>query len=271
MSLPLKIALAALAIYAGVGLAAWLGQRRLMYFPNPSQIAPGAAGLSDVEEKVLRTPDGHRLVVWRAQAQPGQPTILYFHGNGGGLANRAGRFGRYRELGFGLFALSYRGYSGSTGSPSEAANLKDAALAYDTLVAEGVDPGDIFIYGESLGSGVAVATAARKRAGGVILDAPYTSVVDIAARRYPILPVRTLLIDRYESDKRIRQVKAPVLILHGEKDRVIPAEMGRALYALANEPKKLVLYPEGHHIDLDDFGAVKEVRRWIGALRGVRR
>jgi fermentation-respiration switch protein FrsA (DUF1100 family) len=267
MSMFLKIVLTAAIAYACLVLAAWLGQRRLMYFPDPSRISPTAAGLTGVDEHLLDVSDGAKLVTWQAGPRPGQPTLLYFHGNAGGLVNRAGRFARYQALGYGLLAVSYRGYSGSTGSPSERANFGDALVAYEALRQRGVAPEDIVVYGESLGSGVAVALAAERKVGTVVLDAPYTSIVDIAAGQYPFLPVRTLLTDRYESNALIGQVKAPVLILHGAGDRIIPVEMGRDLYTLAKDPKRLVIFPDGRHVDLDDHGAVQEVQRWVSEAR----
>jgi fermentation-respiration switch protein FrsA (DUF1100 family) len=267
MSVLLKIVLTAAIAYACLVLAAWLGQRRLMYFPDSSRISPAAAGLTDVEERLLDVSDGARLVTWQAAPRSGQPTLLYFHGNAGGLVNRAGRFARYQAIGYGLLAVSYRGYSGSTGRPSERANYGDAILAYEALRQRGVAPEDIVVYGESLGSGVALALAAQRKVGAVVLDAPYTSVVDIAAGQYPFLPVRALLTDRYESDVLIRQVTAPVLILHGARDAVIPVEMGRNLYALAKEPKRFVIFPNGRHVDLDEHGAVQDVQKWVSEAR----
>ena len=267
MSMLLKIVLTAAIAYACLVLAAWLGQRRLMYFPDPSRISPTAAGLTGVDEHLLDVSDGAKLVTWQAAPRPGQPTLLYFHGNAGGLVNRAGRFARYQALGYGLLAVSYRGYSGSTGSPSERANFSDALVAYEALRQRGVAPEDIVVYGESLGSGVAVALATERKVGAVVLDAPYTSIVDIAAGQYPFLPVRTLLTDRYESNALIGQVKAPVLILHGARDRIIPVEMGRDLYTLAKDPKRLVIFPDGRHVDLDDHGAVQEVQKWVSEAR----
>lgn len=267
MSMIFKIVLTAAIAYACLVLLAWFGQRRLMYFPDSSRILPAAAGLTDVEERLLDVADGAKLITWQTTASAGQPTLLYFHGNAGGLVNRAGRFARYHAIGYGLMAVSYRGYSGSTGSPSERANFSDAILAYDALRQRGVAPEDIVVYGESLGSGVAVALAAKRKVGAVVLDAPYTSIVDIAAGQYPFLPVRTLLTDRYESNALIRQVTAPVLILHGARDRIIPVEMGRDLYSLAKEPKRLIIFPEGRHVDLDDHGAVQEVQKWVSETR----
>jgi fermentation-respiration switch protein FrsA (DUF1100 family) len=165
--------------------------------------------------------------------------------------------------------MTYRGYGGSTGSPTETANVADARLAYGALVLDGIEPISIVLYGESLGSGVAVRIATERPVGGVILDAPYTSIVDVAAAAYPFLPVRLLLADRYETTKYIAQVRAPLLILHGERDAVIPVRMGRELFQLANEPKKLVTFSNGGHSDLYVNGndALQAMRDWIAELK----
>ncbi|MFM9943097.1 MAG: alpha/beta hydrolase [Hyphomicrobiaceae bacterium] len=267
MTMLYKMAGVVLALYALIVLAAWLGQRRLMYAPDPTRYAPASVGLTDVTERELLTPDGARLVLWHLPPRPDAPTLLYFHGNAGGLASRADRFKRYRATGFGLTMLSYRGYSGSTGQPTEANNLADAALVFDMLVKDGVAPADIVLYGESLGSGVAVQLAAARPAAGVILDAPYSSMLDMAARTYPFLPVRPLLADRYESIRHITRITAPILVLHGAEDELIPVAMGRALHAAASLPKELVIFPNGRHTDLDQHGAVETVVRWVRALR----
>lgn len=269
MSLLLKIAAFALCAYAAVLLAAYLGQRRLMYFPDPQRVQPAEEDLPGVSERALKTPDGQRLVAWYGPAKPGKPTILYFHGNAGGLADRAPRIQRFMGEGWGVYMLAYRGYGGSTGSPSEIANVADARLAYGALVQEGVDPASIVLYGESLGTGVAVRLATERPAAGLILDAPYTSIIKIAALGYPYLPVRYLLKDRYESEKYIPQVHMPLLILHGERDPVIPVAMGRELLAMANAPKRLATFPNAGHSDIyiDGNPALEAVRKWIGELK----
>jgi fermentation-respiration switch protein FrsA (DUF1100 family) len=268
MAFWIKFALGAVAVYAAVGLVAYLGQRKLMYFPDRERVDPAAVGLKGVAERVIETPDGERVVAWYGRARPGQPTLLYFHGNGGSLAIRVPRIVRFMAEGWGVYMMTYRGYGGSTGSPSEAANVADARLAYKALVQEGVSPKSIIAYGESLGSGIAVRVAAELPLAGVILDAPFTSVVDVAAQAYPFLPVRPFLIDRYESSRHIAGIKAPLLILHGAHDGVVPVAMGRELAGLAPEPKRLVVFPNGHHSDLytDGNDAIDAVRGWIGGL-----
>lgn len=249
--------------YVVIVAVAYFVQRKFTYFPNTTRLAPAATGLEGFSEVELPTPDGERLIAWYAPAPPGRPTLLYFHGNGGGLLNRAMRFQRYRNAGFGIFVMSYRGYSGSTGNPSEAHNIADARLVYDHLIKQGLKPSEIFLYGESLGTGVAVQLAASVPVAGVILDAPYTSIVEVGAKSYPILPLRWIMVDRYESDKYVANIKAPLLILHGARDPIIPPEMGRRMHDLAREPKRIVVFPEGHHVDLDNHGAVDIVKAWI--------
>jgi fermentation-respiration switch protein FrsA (DUF1100 family) len=268
MSLSQYLLIGAVALCVLALGAVYFGQRRLIYYPDRARVSPAEAGLGGVEERILKTPDGARVVAWYGRARPGQPTILYFHGNAGSLANRAPRIERLMGEGWGVYMMTYRGYGGGTGSPTETHNVADARLAYGALVHEGVEPSSIILYGESLGTGIAVRLATERPVAGVVLDAPYTSLVDVAAGVYPFLPVRLSLADRYESSKYIKQVHAPLLILHGELDDVIPVAMGRKLFGLANEPKRLAVFPSGGHSDLylDSNGALEVMRAWITEL-----
>jgi fermentation-respiration switch protein FrsA (DUF1100 family) len=260
----------AVVAYAIAVAVMYLAQRRFIYFPDSYRMMPGAAGLQNVVERIIATPDGERLIAWYGKAAPGQPTLLYFHGNGGALDGRAERIHNYLARGRGMFMMSYRGYSGSSGSPSEAANVADAKLAFNALVKEGVSPGEIILYGESLGTGVAVQVAAEKPVAGVILDSPFTSIVERAGQLYPWLPVGLLLQDRYESIRHIRDVHVPIFILHGEADEVVPADMGRRLFAAANEPKEIKTLPGAGHVDHYNFGSFEIINRWIDKLWAAR-
>lgn len=268
MTLLIKVVLGLLAAYLLLVVLAYYVQRRLMYFPDPARVAPASVGLTNVQERVLETQDGERVIAWYAPAQPGQPTILYFHGNGGSLEARSERVRKYVERGRGMFMMTYRGYGGSTGIPSERANVADAKLAYDTLVAEGVRGRDIIVYGESLGSGVAVQVAAEREVGGLVLDAPFTSTVDVAEIVYPYLPARWLMTDRYETLRHLRGVTAPLLVVHGEKDTVIPVAMGRRVHQAAQGPAEIVTFPMAGHSDHHLFGSYEAVNAWIDRLRG---
>lgn len=261
-----KIVATLAAVAFAVLLAAYFGQRRLMYFPDRTRTLPADVGLPSVSEHILTAPDGARIVTWRGKAKSGKPTLLYFHGNGGALAARQPRFERFMGEGWGVHMMAYRGYSGSTGSPTEADNIADALRAYDWLAGQGVT--QIILYGESLGTGVATQVATQRPSIGLILDAPYTSTWEVGALRYPFLPVRMAMWDRYETRAHIRRVQVPVLVIHGVLDPVIPVEMGREVARLANEPKTLVEFPRGGHIDLYINGneALAHVRRFIDAL-----
>jgi fermentation-respiration switch protein FrsA (DUF1100 family) len=270
MVFTIKVVIAvALALYAMAVVVMYAAQRRFIYFPEPGRTSPAAAGLPDVSERIIATPDGEKVVAWYGKAQRGQPTLLYFQGNGGTLELRSETISRYLARGRGMFMMSYRGFSGSTGAPSEAANVADAKLAYDTLIKDGVSPDDIILYGESLGTGVAIQVAREKKVAGVILDSPYTSILELASQYYPWLPVSLLLEDRYESIRYIRDVHVPIFILHGEADDVVPVEMGRRLFAAANEPKELKTIPGGGHV-IHDGPTSEIVNRWIDRLRAGR-
>lgn len=245
-------------------------ERKLMYFPDTTYYTPAEARLPGVAERVLVTPDGERVIAWHAAARPGRPTLLYFHGNGGGLESRTERIRKYMAQGLGVFMMTYRGFSGSTGKPSEAANVADATLAYDTLVASGTAPRDVIVYGESLGTSVAVQVAAARDVAGLVLDAPYTSMVELAALHHPLIPGRWFMIDRYETRRHIRNVKAPLLILHGELDTIVPVAMGREIFDLAAPPKVIKTFPGAGHADHYVFGSYETLYGWIDLLRAGR-
>ena len=255
---------AALA-YGGVLALMYFFQRALMYFPDRTGTAPAAAGLPEAEELTLSSGDGERLIVWHVPPRGPKPVILYFHGNAGALELRAGRFKWLVADGNGLVALSYRGYGGSSGKPSESGLILDATATYEFAIAR-YPIKRIVVWGESLGTGVAVALAAEHPVGGIILDAPFTSAADVGAAAFPFVPVRWFIKDAFHSDERIGNVKAPLLVLHGALDRIVPIEFGERLFALAGEPKRMVRFPSGGHVNLDDFGAVGAVKEFLTAL-----
>jgi fermentation-respiration switch protein FrsA (DUF1100 family) len=248
--------------YLGLVALLYVAQRSLMYFPERTRTAPAAAGLPQAEEVDLGTADGERVIVWHIAPRGDGNVVLYLHGNGGALRYRVDRFRALTADGTGLIALSYRGYGGSTGSPTEAGLIGDADAAY-AFAAARYAPGKIIVWGESLGSGVAVALAAEHPVGRVVLEAPYTSAVDIAAATYPFAPVRLLMKDQFRSDLRIEKVTVPVLILHGERDTVIPIRFGERLYALIKSPKRFVRSRDGSHEDLATHGAIEAAKAFL--------
>jgi fermentation-respiration switch protein FrsA (DUF1100 family) len=257
-----SILLVGLACYLGIVALMYFAQRKLMYFPYSSRMAPDEADFPQAGELELKTADGLRIVAWTVPPKPGKPVVLYFHGNGGSLAHRVHRFRRLVEDGTGLVALSYRGYGGSEGSPSEEGLIADGRAAYD-FARDRYPEAGIVLWGESLGSGVAVAIAAERDVAAVILEAPFTSAADVAFSAYPFLPVSLLMKDQFRSNERIGKVKAPLLIMHGARDRVVPFRLGERLYGLANEPKQFVRFSDGGHEDLDRFDHLAAARKFL--------
>lgn len=248
---------AAVLIYGAMAVALYVFQRAAMYpAPQTTRVAPAAAGLPQAQEHTLDTADGEKIVVWQVPPQAGKPVVIFFHGNGEVITWRVPRFRELIADGIGLIAVSYRGYGGSTGSPSEAGLIADGEAAYAFAAAQ-YPPERIVLWGYSLGSGIAVALAAQHPVGKLILEAPFTSAADIGAAAFPYLPVRWLLKDSFHSDRRIAAVRAPLLIMHGEQDSVVPVRFGEQLFALANEPKRMIRFPQGDHVNLEGQGVMK--------------
>jgi fermentation-respiration switch protein FrsA (DUF1100 family) len=233
MTFVFRLLLIALALYLIAVALVFAVQRQLQYFPGRSGVPPEAVGLAGVEVVPLTTPDGETLVLWHAPAAQGRLTILYFQGNAGEISDRPLRFAFYRDRGYGVAYLSYRGYGGSTGRSTETGLITDGLAAYDWLAARGIAGSEIALVGESLGTGVAVQVAAQREVAALALEAPYTSTADVAAGIYWWLPVRLLMLDQFRSDRHIAAVRAPLLIQHGDRDAVIPFALGRALFDAA--------------------------------------
>jgi fermentation-respiration switch protein FrsA (DUF1100 family) len=262
-----SIGAAALTLYVGAAAVLYAKQRSLMYFPETIHTTPAQAGLPEAEEVPLTAADGVHITAWYVAPQDGKPVIVYFHGNGGALRYSVPRFRKLIGAGIGLVALEYRGYGGNGGSPSERGLIADGEAAY-AFAAARYPVKQIVLWGQSLGSGVAVAVAAEKPVGRVILEAPFTSAAAVAELRYWYMPVRLLMKDQFRSDRRIGKVKAPILILHGVRDKVVPFWMGERLFELANKPKYIVRFLDGGHDNLDANGALFAVARFLAGDLG---
>lgn len=191
--------------------------------------------------------------------------MLYFHGNAGSLTDRIGRFGRFAQEGWGLLFVEYRGYGGQPGSPSEEGFASDARAAADYLAVAGVSPQRLVVYGESIGTGVATRLAAERPVGALLLESPYTSIRAIGEARYPWLPVRWLSRDPFELLSRIGDVRAPVLVMQGGLDDIVPPAMGLQVFAAANEPRQLWSIPEAGHMNLMQFGEAEVILAFVAA------
>lgn len=258
--------IAAVLGYGGLLTLMYVFQRTLLYFPDPVHRLPAQSGLPKAQEVTFQSDDGERLLAWYVPARDGKKLLLYFQGNAGGLDLRAERFTWLTADGTGLLALCYRGYGGSSGKPTEDGLIRDGRAAYDFAVAQ-TPANRIVLFGESLGSGVAVALGAERKIAGLILDAPFTATEDVGASAYPFVPVRWLMKDTFHSDRRIGRVTAPLLVLHGEQDNIVPIRFGEQLFELANEPKRMVRFPQGGHVNLDGFGAPKVIKEFLAGLQ----
>jgi uncharacterized protein len=254
VGLPILLYLAALTTLT-------LGQRSFLYFPAGTVEAPM---LNGAEVLHLDTADGEKLRAWYVPPAAGKPLLLFFHGNGGSLANVENTLATLARPGNGVLAVEYRGYPGSSGSPSEAGLIADAQAGYDKALALGLPPERIIAFGESLGTGVAVALAANNKVGGVVLISPHSSVADVAASNYWMFPTRYLVWDSFHSDRRIADINAPLLIVHGTDDPVIPIRYGRRLFALANQPKRFITIENGGHLPTGE--AMPQMLDWIADI-----
>lgn len=239
-------------------------QRSMMYHPDTTPVTPDQMGLNDVQQITLHTADDETLQAWYHAAEEGEATLAYFHGNAGNLAHRAERIRQTIDAGFGLLMTSYRGFGSSTGSPNETGLYTDAAAAMDYLLKDQhIAPDHIIIYGESLGTGVAVEMATRYDVRGLVLEAPYTSVEARAQEMFPWLPVPWLIRDHYDSLSKIRSVNEPLLLFHGEEDMIIPIHHGRTLFEAANEPKKAYFLPFIYHHNFDRIAVNKAIKEFF--------
>ncbi len=258
--------LVVLGAYALLVLALTVFQRNLMYHPDRTVPTPASYGVPEMALERLETPDGHPLLAWwRAPASPDAPVLLYLHGNAGHLGDRADKVRPYLDRGYGVLLVTYRYNAGAGGKPSEEGLTTDARTAFEALKSRGVDPSRIVLYGESLGTGLVVRLAGEDRFGALVLEAPYSSIADVAASIYWYVPVRWLLKDRFDSTARIAAVNAPLLIVHGGLDTVIEPRFAKKLFEAAADPKQFIMIDEAHHTNLYDFGMGPRVIDFIEA------
>lgn len=261
----LRALVLAVGVYGAFVGALYAFQRELQY-PAPQRVVTAAeAGLEGFVDVTLETADDERLTGYFRPPEPGRALVVYFHGNAGSISQRAARAEVLAEGGRGVLIVSYRGYSGSTGTPTEAGLIADAQAAYAFAMRHAAAD-RIVLYGESLGTGVAVALAQEEPVGGIVLDAPFTSAADVARTRYPFVPIGLLMHDQFDSAARIPAVEEPVLILHGTADPITPFALGRALYEAANEPKHFVALDGEGHVRNFENGGLEPVRRLIAAV-----
>ncbi len=249
------VAVVILALVAN-GLVAllWSQQRRLIYFPSRGPVPPAASVLRGGQDVVLETADGLRLGAWYLPAAGRGPAVLVCNGNGGDRTGRAPLAAALHRAGFSVLLFDYRGYGENPGRPTEDGLALDAAAARDWLAARAeVDDERLVYFGESLGAAVALRLAVQEGPedppAALVLRSPFTSLPDVGRLHYPWLPVGRLLLDRYPSATRIADLTAPLLVIAGDRDTIVPATLSRELFDAAPEPKRFVLIPGADHND----------------------
>lgn len=256
----------AIAAYFGCLVLVFVFQRSLFYHPGSPYISlADAHANAALRELPVKTADGLELKGWYAPATTKRYTFVFFHGNGGCLYNQSGLVDPYISAGYGFLIAEYNGYSGMPGKPSEQGLYADGRAYLYALMAQGVKSEDIIVMGHSLGTGVAVQLAEEFHVGGLILVAPYLSVADVAQVVYPMFPARLMVLDRFESFKKMKDIHVPVLVVNGTLDKVVSPAQGKQLYLLANEPRTYVSMPGRDHNDvLSDSTFV--CLDWVGKL-----
>jgi len=232
-------------IFAMLMLLMYIFQRHLIYIPSRETPQLNDYQANDMQVITLHTQDGITLTSWYKPAKTNQATILYLHGNAGHIGYRMQLARQFIDAGLGLFLLEYRGYGGNKGRPSEQGLYEDGRAAMRFLHQQGIKSTQIVLYGESLGTGVATRLAVENSVCAVVLQSPFTSLTDLARYHYPWLLLKPW--DRFESIDRIQAIHAPLLILHGKKDDVVPFSQGLALYQQAKQPKKMLSFVLNDH------------------------
>lgn len=256
-----------LGLYALLLVYLYFSQTALIFQPGTHN--PFRHDYKPFQPFVYQTPMGLKEQGLWYPPKPGMPLLVHFHGNGGSIANRYENAKKLMAYGYGVALVEYRGYGGNPGVPSEPNLMEDARAAIMALHRKGVSYREMIFYGESLGTAVAVQMATEfPLVKAVILEAPYTSIVDVAARRFWFLPVRKLVRDQFNMTKTIGALRMPVLVLHGTNDFIVPFEIGKKLFALVRAPQRdFVAIPDGLHNDLYERGADRIVDGFVRKIK----
>ncbi len=255
-----KYIISILIVYLFFGFFLFLFQRKKVFNVSGRPKKPSEYGLNNIQELYIFTEDQISLLCWYSKAKPKNPTLIYFHGNSFDIGERAYRIERYINHGWGVLLVSWRGFSGNKGKPTEANLYLDAESIIQWLRKEKFSKNnEIILYGESLGAAVAIEMATRYFFKSVILEAPFTSIVDIAQKKYKIYPANFLVLDKFDNFSKIKNIRSPILVISGKKDEVVPHSQSVKLYSEANKPKECLFIDEAMHNNLYDFDIENKV------------
>tara|TARA_B100000686_G_C16528231_1_gene830912 strand:- start:168 stop:917 length:750 start_codon:yes stop_codon:yes gene_type:complete len=244
-------------------------QRNLLYHPSIDNYLQTQEERqpTEIEKVTVTTKDKIDLIGWFYNRDVKKfKTILFFHGNAGSLENRTYKLNHFKDLGVNFLIIAWRGFSGNKGKPNEIGLYEDARSAIEWLGTKGIKEKNIILYGESLGTGVAVEVAQNKNYAGVILESPFTSMGDVGKKHYPFFPVSFLLKDKFETYKKIVNVSSPILIIHGKVDKIVPYVMGEEIYKMANNPKFFYSQEYGDHMVDYDESLLLALKKFIQSL-----
>lgn len=254
-----KLIFSIIFFYLLIVLTAYIFQRSFIYFPNQSSPVFSNWKITDMQEVQVKTIDGLQLLSWYKPAKAGRPTIIYFQGNAGHIGNRSQLVRPYLNQGYGVLLAGYRGYGGNKGTSNEQGLYDDATAAFNFLQKAHVPTRCMVLFGESLGSALVVQLAKEHSVGAIVLLTPFTSMTDLGKYHYPLLPIKFLLKDQFNSLAKISSVKAPLLVILAEKDNIVPMQFGKRLFEAANNPKELLIYPNKGHNDLHQVVQAKVI------------
>ena len=258
--------LSLLAVYLLVLIFIYFNQRNLLYHPGDNNYLDDKAQFS-YKEVLIEVDRDIKLKSWLIDKDLEKyKTLVFFHGNAGNLFNRVHKLNELNKLDINILIISWRGFSGNSGKPTEKNLYQDAQKSIEWLNNKGIKNEKIILYGESLGTAVATEIGQNKKFAGIILESPFTSMIEMGKKYYPIFPVKLLIKDKYETKNKIKNIKFPILIMHGKKDKLVPFNMGNELYNLANEPKfKYFAEEDGHMVEFD-IGLKDEINKFLKSL-----
>ena len=253
-------------IYFLVLVYTYIFQRNLLYHPTENNYS-GDQLVVKIEKVKIKTQDNIELLSWYHNKNLNDyKTILFLHGNAGSLENRIHKINHFKDMNVNFLIIAWRGFSGNKGKPTEKGLYEDASSAIRWLKSKGIKENNLIIYGESLGTGIATELAQNKNFAGIILESPFTSMIEAGKDKYPFLPVKLLLKDKYESNKKIKNINSPILIMHGKVDNIVPFHMGKKMYELANEPKYSYFSEYDDHMMEYNESLLKVLKDFINGL-----
>ena len=262
----LQLTLIIFLIYFLVLSFLYFYQRNLLYHPNENNYSEDTISV-DIEKVSITTSDNIKLLGWYHEKNIKDfKTLIYFHGNAGSLENRIHKLNHFHDMDINFLIIAWRGFSGNEGKPSEKGLYEDGKSAIDWLIKKGISEKNLVLYGESLGTGVATHLAQERGFAGIILETPFTSMVDAAKTFYPYIPVNLLLKDKFENYKKIKKIYCPILVMHGEIDQIVPFSMGKKIFEMANEPKYSYFTKYDNHMMEYDENLIKALNSFLKSL-----